>query len=89
MQGFPQTQYIRGGVNVVNTSCNIKQVHKNDYIKILLFLSDDHLVTALEKSNCDISGPLDDDEAGPLSLDDGKESSCARLGDLAKKSVIF
>ena len=32
--------------------------------------------------------PLDDDEAGPLSLD-GRESSRARLGDLAKKSVIF
>ena len=33
--------------------------------------------------------PLDHDEAGPFSLDDGNESSRARLGDLAKKSVIF
>ena len=27
------------------------------YIKIILFLSDDHFVTALEKSNCDMYGP--------------------------------
>ena len=57
-QGFPQSHDIRGGegrgMSITKLFCIIIAI----YINIILFLSDHHFVTALEKSNCDISGPL-------------------------------